>query len=243
VIPAWRRTIWRLYSIPLICNYLRSCLRYCQRRHSSRDRLPVGPVRSMHLRHAVRRGIASGPTIPIASSADTARCGICSLVRPPPAVRGIAAGQDREIGSWHAWPWRAKFRDGQMRSWWAAVIPADVDSLWQDGHSPVADEGRCPTRCRPGSPGSLPEANSPAEPEHLTRRPQRSCRPYWRAISRPLGSDPSPARLASAHCHACRCRSRLASPRLPRPSSRRLRPEAWPCAGGTMRASASSRES
>ena len=33
-----------------------------------------------------------------------------------------------------------------------------------------------------------------------------------RAISRPLGSEPSPARLASAHCHACRCRSRPALP-------------------------------
>ncbi len=40
----------------------------------------------------------------------------------------------------------------------------------------------------------LPAPNSPTAPACLTRRPHRSCRPYWRAISRPLGSEPSPAR-------------------------------------------------
>jgi hypothetical protein len=57
--------------------------------------------------------------------------------------------------------------------------------------------------------------NSPAMPDRFTRRPHRSCRPYWRAISRPLGSEPSLARLASAQCHACRRISRLALLRRP----------------------------
>ena len=58
-----------------------------------------------------------------------------------------------------------------------------------------------------GFAGSL--SNSPTVPERLTRRPHRSSRPYCRAISRPLGSEPSSARWASAQCHACRCRSRF----------------------------------
>ena len=77
------------------------------------------------------------------------------------------------------------------------------------GHPPVAGGSRCPTRRRSGSLGSVPMTNSPAIPDRLTRRPHRSCRPYWRAISRPLGSEPSSVRLASAHCHACRRRSPL----------------------------------
>jgi hypothetical protein len=79
-------------------------------------------------------------------------------------------------------------------------------------HSPVASGNRCPTRRRPGSLGSSQLSSSPAAPARLTKRPHRSCRPYRWAISRPLGSEPSPARLASAHCHACCRRSRLAPP-------------------------------
>jgi hypothetical protein len=61
----------------------------------------------------------------------------------------------------------------------------------------AADASRCSTRRRPGSPASLPMVSSPAAPQRLTRRPHRSCRPYCRATSRPLGSEPSAARLAS----------------------------------------------
>jgi hypothetical protein len=46
--------------------------------------------------------------------------------------------------------------------------------------------------------------NSPPVPALLTRRPHRSCRPYLSAITLPLGSDPSAARFAVAHSHACR---------------------------------------
>jgi hypothetical protein len=93
-----------------------------------------------------------------------------------------------------------------------ALTTAMVTLCGRCGHSLVADGSRCPTRRRPGSSGSRPGANSPAAPDCLTRRPHRSCRPYWRAISRPLGSEPSSARYASAHSHARLCRSRLAPP-------------------------------
>jgi hypothetical protein len=47
----------------------------------------------------------------------------------------------------------------------------------------------------------------------LTRRPQRSCRPWARAMAPPLGRVPLLASWARAHCQACRCRSTL----VPRP--------------------------
>jgi hypothetical protein len=53
--------------------------------------------------------------------------------------------------------------------------------------------------------------NSPASPGRLTRRPHRSCRSCSRPMSRPEGSAPSPARLASAH-YACSCNSRDTPP-------------------------------
>jgi hypothetical protein len=90
------------------------------------------------------------------------------------------------------------------------LIAAKVHPPWHGYYRPVADGSRCSSKRRPSSAGRLAGANSPAAPARLTRRPHRSCRPYCRAISRPLGSEPSPARLASAHCHACRCRCRPA---------------------------------
>lgn len=98
-------------------------------------------------------------------------------------------------------------------------------------HSSTADEGRCSTSRRAGSLGSPP--NSPAAPERSTRRPHRSCRPCCRAMSRPLGIEPSSARWASAQCHACRCRSRLTPLGLP---PRRPALEGW-CGGGRGTAS------
>jgi hypothetical protein len=57
------------------------------------------------------------------------------------------------------------------------------------------------------SSGAFPTLNSPAVPARLTRRPQRSWRPYWADLL-PLGSEPSFARFTCAHCHAARCRSK-----------------------------------
>ena len=52
----------------------------------------------------------------------------------------------------------------------------------------------------------------------LASLPQRSRRPYWRAISLPAGRVPSSARLASAHRHTSRCSSRVdAAPLLDLP--------------------------
>ncbi len=106
----------------------------------------------------------------------------------------------------------------------AQVCSLRVDAV---GYSPVPDERCGETRPTPGSPGSPMSSSSPVVPPRLTRRPHRSCRPYWRAIALPLGNDPSPARWASAHCHACRCSSRPVplppaglAPRSPSPEKR-----------------------
>ena len=59
--------------------------------------------------------------------------------------------------------------------------------------------------------GRVSDAELAAVPARLTRRPQRSWRPYWRPISFPLGSEPSFARFTCAHCDAARCRSKAAA--------------------------------
>jgi hypothetical protein len=69
------------------------------------------------------------------------------------------------------------------------------------GHPPVAGGNRCSTRRRPGSPGSVSAANSPAAPERLTQAApplvpavlDSDLAPAWqRAANGPVGQCPLP---------------------------------------------------